>query len=78
MLDGIDGTDYTDNGKTYTVRVKTISNEWDVVASFLADLRDNPLDKNKSAQDMLVKVLLKNDLLVLIPKMTSLTPAQQQ
>jgi hypothetical protein len=77
VLDGIDGTDYTSDGKTFQVRVESISNEWDVVAAFLKDLADNPLDKNKTAEAVLLKVLLANGLVASIEKPQVLTTSEQ-
>lgn len=70
LLDGIDRTDYTSEGKTYQVRVENIS-------AFLKDLASNPLDKNKTAQSVLLKVLVNNGLVVSEQKARSITTSEQ-
>lgn len=78
LLDGIDGTDYSSSGKTFTIRVEYISNNWDVVTAFLNDLTANPLDKNKTAQEVLLKVLVNNGLVASIEKPKQIVTTSEQ
>lgn len=72
-IEGIDGAILTRNNGYVTVQVKRsqIKDSWDIATALVKDMREQPLDSGKPADDVLSGILLSSGLLTLTPQFLS-------